>query len=84
MPKQKEQLALQEENLEELVMKIEMETWIDELSNIRYDKAVEVVNATVKKETHLEDIRLVEESKNGASPERKASKKRNVNMLPND
>ena len=32
--------------------------------------------ATVKKETHLEDIQLVEESKNWVlSPERKASKK---------
>lgn len=77
LAKQKEQLALQEEKLEELVMKIEdVETLIDEVSDISYDKAVEVVTATVKKETHLEDIRLVEESKNWVlSPERKASKK---------
>ena len=77
LAKQKEQLALQEEKLEELVMKIEdMETLIDEVSDIAYGKAVEVVTATVKKETHLEDIRLVEESKNWVlSPERKASKK---------
>lgn len=75
--KQKEQLALQEEKLEELTMKIEdVEALIDEVSDIAYDKAVEVVTATVKKETHLEDIRLVEESKNWVlSPERKASKK---------
>ena len=46
------------------------------VSDIAYDKAVEVVTAAVKKETHLEDIRLVEESKNWVlSPERKASKK---------
>ncbi|MBQ7233412.1 MAG: serine/arginine repetitive matrix protein 2 [Bacillales bacterium] len=77
LAKQKEQLALQEEKLEELVMKIEdVETLIDEVSDIAYDKAVEVVTATVKKETHLEDLRLVEESKNWVlSPERKASKK---------
>ena len=70
-------MALQAEKLEELVMKIEdVETLIDEVSDIAYDKAVEVVTATVKKETHLEDIRLVEGSKNWVlSPERKASKK---------
>ena len=77
LAKQKEQLALQEEKLEELVMKLEdVETLIDEVSDIAYDKAVEVVTASVKTETHLEDIRLVEESKNWVlSPERKASKK---------
>ena len=77
LAKQKEQMALQEEKLEELIMKIDdMETLINEVSDIAYDKAVEVVTATVKKETHLEDIRLVEESKNWVlSPERKASKK---------
>ena len=77
LAKQKEQLALQEEKLEELTMKIEdVEALIDEVSDIAYDKAVEVVTAAVKKETHLEDIRLVEESKNWVlSPERKASKK---------
>lgn len=77
LAKQKEQLALQAEKLEELVMKIEdVENLIDEVSDVAYDKAVEVVTATVKKETHLEDIRLVEESKNWVlSPERKTSKK---------
>lgn len=77
LAKQKEQLTLQEQKLEELTMKIEdVETLIDEVADIAYDKAVEVVTATVKKETHLEDIRLVEESKNWVlSPERKASKK---------
>ena len=65
LAKQKEQLALQEEKLEELTIKIEdVEALIDEVSDIAYDKAVEVVTAAVKKETHLEDIRLVEESKN--------------------
>ena len=60
-----------------VTMNIEdVEALIDEVSDIAYDKAVEIVTATVKKETHLEDIRLVEESKNWVlSPERKASKK---------
>lgn len=77
LTKQKEQLALQEEKLEELTMKIEdVEALIEEFADITYDKAVEVVTDAVKKETHLEDIRLVEESKNWVlSPERKASKK---------
>ena len=77
LAKQKEQLALQEEKLEELTMKIEdIEALIDEVADIAYDKAVEVVTDTVKKETHLEDIRLIEESKNWVlSPERKTSKK---------
>lgn len=41
-----------------------------------YDKAVEVVTDTVRLETHKEDIRLVEETKNWVlSPERKAPQK---------
>ena len=77
LAKQKEQLALQEQKLEELTMKIEdVEALIDEVTDIAYDKAVEIVTDTVRKETHLEDIRLVEDSKKWVlSPERKASKK---------
>ena len=58
-------------------MKIEdVEALIDEVAEIAYDKAVEVVTNTVKIETHKEDIRLVEQSKAWVlSPERKASKK---------
>ena len=75
--KQKEQLAAQEQKLEELTMKIEdVETLVDEVADIAYDKAVEVVADTVKLETHKEDIKLVEQSKAWVlSPERKASKK---------
>lgn len=63
--KQKEQLAAQEQRLEELTLKIEdVETLIDEVSDVAYDKAVEVVTDTVRQETHREDIRLVEETKN--------------------
>ena len=58
-------------------MKIEdVEALIDEVAEIAYDKAVEVVTNTVKIETHKEDICLVEQSKAWVlSPERKASKK---------
>lgn len=64
--KQKEQLAAQEQKLEELTLKIEdVETLLDDVSDAAYDKAVEVVTDTVRQETHKEDIRLVEESKNG-------------------
>ena len=75
--KQKEQLAAQEQRLEELTLKIEdVETLIDEVSDVAYDKAVEVVTDTVRQETHREDIRLVEETKNWVlSPERKAPKR---------
>ena len=75
--KQKEQLAAQEQKLEELTLKIEdVETLLDDVSDAAYDKAVEVVTDTVRLETHKEDIRLVEESKKWVlSPERKAPKK---------
>lgn len=58
-------------------MKIEdVETLIDDVADIAYDKAVEVVTDTVRVETHKEDIRLIEETKTWLqSPERKAPKK---------
>lgn len=58
-------------------MKIEdVETLIDDVADIAYDKAVEVVTDTVRVETHKEDIRLIEETKIWLqSPERKAPKK---------
>ena len=46
--KQKEQLAAQEQKLEELTLKIEdVETLLDDVSDAAYDKAVEVVTDTV-------------------------------------
>ena len=80
--KQKEQLAAQEQKLEELTLKIEdVETLVEEVSDIAYDKAVEVVTDTVRQETHKEDLRLVEETKNWVlSPERKAPTKKSVSM----
>ena len=75
--KQKEQMTIQEQKLEELTLKIEdVETLLDDVSDAAYDKAVEVVTDAVRQETHKEDIHLVEESKKWVlSPERKASKK---------
>ena len=63
--------------MEELTLKIaEVDALIDEVADIAYGKAVEVVTDTVKIETHKEDIKLVEQSKAWVlSPERKASKK---------
>ena len=52
---------------------------MEEVSDIAYDKAVEVVTDTVRQETHKEDIRLVEEAKKWVlSPERKAPQKERV------
>ena len=56
--KQKEQLAAQEQKLEELTLKIEdVETLLDDVSDAAYDKAVEVVTDTVRQAvsyTHLD------------------------------
>lgn len=75
--KQKQQMEQQEKKLEELTVKIEdIETLVDEVADVAYDKAVEVVSDTVRMETHKEDIRLIEETQNWLrSPERKAPKK---------
>ena len=61
----------------QLTLKIEdVETLLDDVSDVAYDKAVEVVTDTVRQETHKEDIRLIEETKTWVlSPERKAPKK---------
>ena len=49
---------------------------MEEVSDIAYDKAVEVVTDTVRQETHKEYLRLVEETRNWVlSPERKAPQK---------
>lgn len=67
----------QKQQLQQLTLRIDdVETLLDEVSEIAYDKAVEVVSSIVKVETHKEDIRLVKQSKAWVlSPERKASKK---------
>ena len=63
--------------MEELALKIEdVETLVEEVSDVAYDKAVEVVADTVRQETQKEDLRLVEKTKKRIlSPKRKAPKK---------
>ena len=75
--RQKEQLAAQEQKLEELTLKIEdVDNLIDEVSSVAYDKAVELVTDEVKTMTHQEDIEMIEDTKVWLqSPERKAPQK---------
>ena len=47
--KQKEQLTAQQQKLEELTLKIEdVETLLDDVSDVAYDKAVEVVKMCIR------------------------------------
>ncbi len=75
--KQKEQLAQQEQKLEKLTLKIEdVDSLIDEVSSVAYDKAVELVTDEVKTITHQQDIDMIDDTKAWLqSPERKAPKK---------
>ena len=70
-------LMKQKEKLEALTVKIQdVEALVEEVTDIAYDKAVEVVTDTVRHETHREDLRLIEETKSWVlSPERKAPQK---------
>ena len=76
LAKQKEQLAAQQDRLDELTLKVsDMETLLDDVSAAAYDKAVEVVTETVRTETRKEDMRMIEDTKRWVlSPERKAPK----------
>ena len=76
LAKQKEQLAAQQNRLDELILKVnDMETLIDEVSAAAYDKAVKVVTDMVRTETRKEDMRMIEDTKKWVlSPERKAPK----------
>lgn len=70
-------IEVQGQKLEELTLKIEdVETLLDDVAGVAYDKAVELVAAEVKVQTHQEDIQLIEGTKSWlGSPERKAPKK---------
>ena len=74
LAKQKEQLAVQQNKLDKLTLKVnDMETLIDEVSAAAYDKAVEVVTDVVRTKTRKEDMRMIEDTKKWVlSPERKA------------
>lgn len=57
------------QKLEELTLKIEtVETLIDKVSDVPYDKAVKVVTDTIQKETHKEESCLIEKRKSGGLP----------------
>ena len=74
LAKQKEQLAAQQSKLDELTLKVsDMETLLEDVSAVAYDKAVEVVTDVVRTETRKEDMRMIEDTKKWVlSPERKA------------
>ena len=74
LAKQKEQLAAQQNKLDELTFKVsDMETLLEDVSAAAYDKAVEVVTDAVRTETRKEDMRIIEDTKKWVlSPERKA------------
>ena len=75
LAKQKEQLAVQQNRLDELTLKVnEMEKVIDEVSAAAYDKAVEVVTDKVREQTQLEDLEVIEKyRKSVVSPNAKNS-----------
>ena len=74
LAKQKEQLAAQQNKLDELTLKVsDMENLLEDVSAAAYDKAVEVVTDVVRTETRKEDMRMIEDTKKWVlSPERKA------------
>ena len=74
LAKQKEQLAAQQDRLDELTLKVsDMETLLEDVSAAAYDKAVEVVTDVVRTETRKEDMRMIEATKKWVlSPARKA------------
>ena len=76
LAKQKEQLAAQQNKLDELTLKVsDMETLLEDVSAAAYDKAVEIVTDVVRTETRKEDMRMIEDTKKWVlSPERKAPK----------
>ena len=74
LAKQKEQLAAQQNRLDELTLKVsDMETLLEDVSAAAYDKAVDIVTDVVRTETRKEDMRMIEDTKKWVlSPERKA------------
>ena len=73
LAKQKERLAQKEQEFAELTLKVEeVETLIDEVSEIAYDKAVEVVTDTVRAQTQAADLSEIEGYRKWTNaPERK-------------
>ncbi len=77
LAKQKEQLVQNEQALAKLTLKVEdVETLLDEVSKVAYDKAVEVVTDTVRAQTQAEDLSEIEGYRKFANaPNRKLSDK---------
>ena len=75
LAKQKELLAQKEQEMAELTLRVEdMETLIDEVSEVAYDKAVEVVTDIVREQTQAADLSEIEGYRAWATaPERKHS-----------
>ena len=73
-----DEIAGQEEKLSELTMKIEdVEALIEDVSQVAYDKAVEVVTNTVRAETQKEDVKIISDYRDWIlKPERKAPKEK--------
>lgn len=73
LAKQKEQFAQKEREFAELTLKVEeVEMLIDEVSEIAYDKAVEVVTDTVRAQTQAADLMEIAGYRKWANaPERK-------------
>ena len=74
LAKQKEQLAAQQNKLDELAASdVYKRQLLEDVSAVAYDKAVEVVTDVVRTETREEDMRMIEDTKKWVlSPERKA------------
>ena len=71
--KQKERIANQEKKLEELEITIsDTEKFVEKISDVAYEKAVEVVTEKVVEETHNADFEMIEDLKKAiTAPESK-------------
>lgn len=71
------EIASKAEQLEELTVKVsDIEGLVEDVAEVAYDKAVEMVTDAVRVETHKEDIQMIKDTQNWLrSPDRKAPKK---------
>ncbi len=70
-------ISKQNQKIDELTLKLDdVESLIDKVADVAYDKAVEVIADTIRVETHKEDIQMIKDTQEWlSSPERKAPKK---------
>lgn len=78
LAKQKEQLAQQEQALQEITLKLgDAEALVEEIAETAYEKACEVITDTVREETQKQDIAIIADYHKWAiAPERKYSKEK--------